>query len=73
MRLVMRSYSAGVGMNKLLVDFKAKDDFDARSKARELDAEYCVRTKGLHGTAKYTVYVNEEKFMKEPDWKKIVL
>jgi len=36
-------------------------ELEARSKAKELDAEYCVRTKGLHGSTKYTVYVNEEK------------
>ena len=51
----MRSYCMGMGANELLVDFKDKDDFDARQHAMKHNAEYCVRTKGYKGASKYTV------------------
>jgi hypothetical protein len=42
------------GMNERLVDFRAKDDFDALMKAANEDAEYCVRCK-KDGSSMYTV------------------
>ena len=51
----MRSYSMSFGMNKPLVDFRAKSDGEAVAHSKSHGAEYCVRTRGLGGGSMYTV------------------
>jgi hypothetical protein len=57
----MRSYSFSYGPNEPLRDIKFKEDVNARIHALRTDAEYCVRTKGYRGPAKYTVVDYVEK------------